>query len=280
MPIAQRRGTPQNPWTPGGDTGALEQWMTRQLQLDPSYQLPEGYAVGEDGQVRRSQPGFLLQHPWLIPLLGAGAGAGLAAAGIGGAAAGIGPQATGAAYPGAGLFGAPATAAGGGASAGGGGILGALGRFSGPAADIGEIVSGGAAGLASGRRDDALTNLAVNTANNRALVDVGTFNRDTPSVRASQTARGDLMANVQPYQLSGSGRNLQGTGGLTPAAFGPNTRTAGQTLASQGLQALQSQSDRITPQIAQPTRAGRGENIAGGIGTGLSILGALGRFRR
>ena len=38
------------------------------------------------------------------------------------------------------------------------------------------------------------------------------------------------------------------------------------------------QSDRVTPEIVKPRKAGAGENIAAGIGFGTNVLGTLGRI--
>jgi hypothetical protein len=74
-------------WTPGGSMEDLDAWMTQERQSNPDYQVPNGWSVGDDGNVTRDQPGFLLRHPWLFPVMGIGAGAGLAAAGVGAGAA-------------------------------------------------------------------------------------------------------------------------------------------------------------------------------------------------
>lgn len=68
-------------------------------------------------------------------------------------------------------------------------------------------------------------------------------NLKAPSTLASQTARGDLMANLQPAQISGLPSYVkmpQISGGLTPAALGPNTRSAGAALSRNALLQLAS----------------------------------------
>jgi hypothetical protein len=69
----------------------VEDFMNAQLAADPNFQPPAGYHV-ESGQVVRDQPGFLLQHPWLIPALGIGAGVGATALLGPGAATVLGPS--------------------------------------------------------------------------------------------------------------------------------------------------------------------------------------------
>lgn len=67
---------PRPDWTPGGSTTDMGAWMTNRRRQDPSYQVPNGYSTGENGDVTRDQPSFLMRNPWLIPLLGIGGGIG------------------------------------------------------------------------------------------------------------------------------------------------------------------------------------------------------------
>jgi hypothetical protein len=90
---------PRPGWTPGGSINDLEQWYTEQLRRDPSFRLPEGFEVGEDGAVRQRTRPWAYRNPWIFPVAGVGAGL------VGGALAGTGPLA----------------GAGGSAAAGGGG---------------------------------------------------------------------------------------------------------------------------------------------------------------
>lgn len=90
-------------WTPGGSTDDLAAWYTAERRRNPNVQLPRGYSVSADGTVTRDQPNFLMRNPWLIPLMGVGAGLGGSAiagtglfAGSGGTAAAAG---AGAAVP-------------------------------------------------------------------------------------------------------------------------------------------------------------------------------------
>lgn len=61
------------------------------------------------------------------------------------------------------------------------------------------------------------------------------FNREAPGLRLGNAVRGDIFANVQPFQLSGEGRNLSGSGGLTPAVLSQGTRQLGQVISRQAL---------------------------------------------
>lgn len=72
----------------------LGTYLTQQLRANPSFDVGPGFHVaqGPDGPMAvPTEPAFLYRHPWLIPLMGAGAGIGL------GAAAGTGLLAGGAA---------------------------------------------------------------------------------------------------------------------------------------------------------------------------------------
>jgi len=72
---------------------------------------------------------------------------------------------------------------------------------------------------------------------------------EAPGMRAGNSVRGDILANVQPVQISGpltgtGGRMPQITGGLTPELLSGNTRQLG---ALQSQQALADQPSGITP---------------------------------
>lgn len=211
---------------------------------------------------------------WWKPVL---AGAGL----VGGAALGLGPLMgglTGGAAGGAAAAGGEAASGIGAADAAGmgsggamgttgsGGLLGTLGsigKFADPLRDLGTELTGAGAGLASGRRYDA-------DANARAA----NFNLSAPSARASQVARGDIMAaNIPQSTASGSGRDIQFSGGVGPQLFGPDTQAAGEAMKRQAMQALLSGSDRLNP-----SQAGAGENILAGAGLGANVLGTLGKI--
>ncbi len=146
---------------------------------------------------------------------------------------------------------------------GGSSVLGTLGRMGkNPQAytDVGNALSQGAAGLASGRRADALANMQA-----------APFNLMAPSARTSQVARGDLLARMQNAAPTGDARiDKFAGGGLRPSAFGPDTQQAGNELKRQALLALMNQSDRINP-----SKAGTGENVMAGLGTAANIYGAV-----
>lgn len=268
-----------------------------QAARDLGIDVPHDYQPEQrNGQVKLEKRGFLQRNPWVMPALAVGAplaaGAALGAfgaAGAAGAGGAGGSTAAGATGAGVGLgeTGAVTGLAGsgfgaGGATAAGGGLLGTLGKYAGPVSDIGEIASAGASGLGEGRRADSAADMYAASQNNRALVDAATFNRDLPMSRAQQTARGDLMSSpMQDSQITGSGRDINISGGVRPSSFGASTTQAGDELKRQALLKLMDpEADKLTPQLTTPRKAGAGENIMAGVGMGTSILGALGRYRR
>jgi hypothetical protein len=221
---------------------------------------------------------------------GAGGGAGAAAgtagtlAGIEGGAAGIGSGALGALGTGAmGATALPALGAGaagmGAAGAGGSSILGTLGKVA--ANKGGDLLTNAAAGIGNERINDNFADQNASIANNRAILDSATFNRDLPSVQAHQVARGDLMSTMKDAAPTGDPRiDKFGGGGLRPSAFGPSTQQAGDELKRQALKNLLSGQGQINPQLTTPKRAGFGENALAGAGWGLNILDAYNRMGR
>jgi hypothetical protein len=215
---------------------------------------------------------------------GAGAAAGTAGtlAGIEGGAAGLGSGALGALGTGAmGATALPALGAAGAGAAGAGGssILGTLGKVA--ANKGGAMLTSAAAGMGNERMQDNYADQNANIANNRAILDSATFNRDLPSVQAHQVAHGDLMSTMHDAAPTGDPRiDKFGGGGLRPSAFGPATQQAGDELKRQALKNLLSGQGQINPQLTTPKRAGFGENALAGAGIGLNILDAYGRFGR
>lgn len=94
--------TPSNEATWSGDQAApreggplqdladAEARFTAQYRANPQFRPPKGYHIEADGTVKHDQHAFLLEHPWLIPLMGIGVGVAAAAIGGGGAGAGAG----------------------------------------------------------------------------------------------------------------------------------------------------------------------------------------------
>jgi hypothetical protein len=189
---------------------------------------------------------------------GAGAAAGAAGAGAAGAGgAGLGLLSGGVLPLGTGLGGA---AAAGGASAGGiGGILGGIGSAikADPLGALGKIgggISGAASGMAEGRRDDAYAQAAA-----------GRVNQDAMGMDQKRAVLSSLLGGVQDASISRPAGSTIPTfgvsGGLRPSALS-------------GKDALMAELGRKAPTI-NPAVAGKAENIMGGIGTGLGILGSF-----
>lgn len=129
-------------------------------------------------------------------------------------------------------------------------VLNTAGGMSGP-------MAGAAKGRADARQIEAILNQnadRINTdryvaQNDAALKNAALdlqrrqFGLNAPQTLANETARGDLLANVQPASISGLPSYIQKpniSGGLSPADLGPNARSAGQALSNQSLGHLQS----------------------------------------
>lgn len=143
---------------------------------------------------------------------------------------------------------------------------------------LGNYLQNRAAGQAQGALTEAQMEAARNQAFNQNQVQQAQmdllrrqYEDQARSQNASNTAKGDVLANVQDVQINASPR-VQGhiptiTGGLRPSNFGPNTRSAGQALSTQSLDALKN------PRAFDPVQFK--ENAMPDIGTGQSNVGAL-----
>lgn len=126
------------------------------------------------------------------------------------------------------------------------------------------------------------------------------FALQAPSVRGRQAVKGSLMANLQPFSVSGLPDRVQSripqlSGGLSPAAFSPEMRQMGQMLQRDAILgqlkgdpvdtfAPQTPTDFSSgvltpPQIAELEKSGLLEKILGGTGLIGSLLGSLGESR-
>lgn len=124
-----------------------------------------------------------------------------------------------------------------------------------------------------------------------------------PSARSAQAVRGNLLQNIQPVTFEGlpdriASRMPTMTGGLTPAALGPEARQIGAMIARQAV-LDQLKGDAFTPlkptnfndavmpapQLEDYQKSGLFEKILGGLGLGGSLAGGVeeimnGRRRR
>lgn len=119
------------------------------------------------------------------------------------------------------------------------------------------------------------------------------FSLNAPRARASQSVRGSILQNAQPFQLSGlpsriSSRIPQMSGGLTPAMFNADTRALGGQLTRDALIdqlkgddfAPMEQTDFQSailqnPQLQELQQSGLLERIMGGLGLGASVASPI-----
>jgi hypothetical protein len=147
-----------------------------------------------------------------------------------------------------------------------GGILGAAGKVAGSLGNVGQDASAIAAGRAAGRVDDAtlqqrqdqLSLSRYNAGLNAADVDLARrkYALGAPSARASQSVRGDILANAQDVSINAPGIRIpQISGGLRPSMFSANTRALGGELSKSAL-ADQQKGDTFDPLGAPPPITG------------------------
>jgi hypothetical protein len=163
---------------------------------------------------------------------------------------------------------------------------------------IGDVGSAFGQGAARGRALDSQN--TFNQDKLRALIDqmglqTAAFNAGAPGRRASDAVRGDVLAGVQPAALSGGGRDLKVSGGLTPALLSQGTRNFGQLMNSAAtgegpadpsllqnssrqalLQQMMGSYGPYTQKFTQPTalpKAGFGEKLLQGLGAAAKIGG-------
>lgn len=205
--------------------------------------------------------------------LGGAAGAGLASTTIG---SGFVPAISGGTGLANGAAGATATGA------------GTSGKFFSSLSSLGRIAGADAAGAAAGRAQQAQAQQGQDRNAISLYNDVFQNNLKAPSTLASQTARGDLLANMQPASFSGLPSYVkmpQISGGLTPASLGPNSRNAGAALSREALLKLASSKfDLPTPPTLTPLpdasgyddftkNFGRAASYAGAAAPYLSLFG-------
>jgi hypothetical protein len=105
-------------------------------------------------------------------------------------------------------------------------------------------------------------------------------NLKAPSTLASQAARGDLLQNLQPAQISGLPSWITKptlSGGLTPAALGPNARGAGAALSRNALLQLASNKFGLpsAPSLTPLPQARGYDQFAAGLGRAGAYAGGL-----
>jgi len=161
---------------------------------------------------------------------------------------------------------------------------------------------GAAGAVAKGR---ASGRAAENDANQNAdmfRLRAAEFNRQNPTYRSRDAVRGDLLAGLQPFRLSGEGRNISSTGGVSPALLTQGTRDLGKSMNRDAVlsqlgglnaqpQKAKSMKELMTPQAPQrsdpyamltPTplkQPGLLDKILGGAGLAGGLIGSLGGLK-
>lgn len=141
---------------------------------------------------------------------------------------------------------------------------------------IGEIAGGIAGGRAAGRAQEA----GINNNADYLRLQGAKLNLDAPQLRANNSVRGDLLANLQPLSVNGpithtGGKMPSISGGMSPALLSPNSRQLGQGMSREALLS-QMNGPAFTP-TPQP-KAGMFDHILNGIGyagLGANVLGGL-----
>jgi hypothetical protein len=120
------------------------------------------------------------------------------------------------------------------------------------------------------------------------------FALNAPDTRMSQSVRGSILANAQPFKLEGlpdriASRMPQISGGLTPEMFSPETRQLGQEMTRKALldqlrgdefeplQRTDFQSGVLAPpKMEDYQKSGLLEKIMAGLATGGAVIGGVG----
>ena len=142
-------------------------------------------------------------------------------------------------------------------------------------------LAGSTAGaLAKGRAAGRQAEAQQNAAQDAQRLQFAQFNRAAPQARAGAAVHGDILANLQPYRLSGEGRTLSSTGGLSPSLLSQDTRQLGGNMSRQALMSQLGRLGSADPYTtAGPTplpRASWLDKLLGGVGIGGSLLGMTG----
>lgn len=240
--------------------------------------------------------GAAIAAPYLIPAMTGGGGA----AGGGAAAAGaLGPSTAANMAATAGIVGGGAVPAGIAAGAGGAGAagLGTAGWLK-TAGNVADALGGMSTARAAGRQAENqaaylgdrniidLYKAQQDAAANRNTIDLSQkkFTLEAPQLRASNSVRGDVLANAQDATVSGISPNIPVptiSGGLRPSMFSQNTRALGGLMSEQAL-ASQKSGDTFSPlpdttapsltPVSQPGKLDTFLNTASSIGSLASLI--------
>lgn len=151
-------------------------------------------------------------------------------------------------------------------------VGGAMSKIAPALSVAGNVASAVAGGRAAGREAEAERNLRQDT----LRLQGAKFNLDAPQSRARNSVRGDLLANMQPVQISGPITGTKGkmptiSGGLTPSVLSDNSRQLGQLMSREALLS-QMQGPAFTP--TPLPQANAFDKILNGVGyAGLAAQG-------
>lgn len=116
----------------------------------------------------------------------------------------------------------------------------------------------------------------------RLMQDQATMQRDSPTIRAQQAARGDMQANIQDVNIPGNERlKVQHfSGGMRPSAMGSNARAAGAGLSSIALQNMGKDSFEVPnlpapPDLTALQKSGFLDKLLSGASGAAGLLGAF-----
>ena len=135
----------------------------------------------------------------------------------------------------------------------------------------GTVADRALAGRAAGRQAEA--GIGLDQDQLRLLAE--RLGLQAPQLRARNAVRGDILANAQPAAFSGSGRDLQMSGGVSPALLSENSRNLGRQMSRDALLS-QMKGDAFTP--TPLPQSGKLDTLLGllsGAGTGVDAWNAI-----
>lgn len=162
-----------------------------------------------------------------------------------------------------------------------------------PAIDaIGGVASGIAGGRAQGRQQETDNLLRESLAQNgryRNQLDAAQLNLQAPGQRASQSVKGDILANAQPFQWTGGTKMVgnipvpQSSGGLSPSLFSDDTRQLGRALSSGALQGQTTNGGQAIappPNLPQMPQGNAADSILSLVGQIAPFLSLIGQYQK
>lgn len=148
---------------------------------------------------------------------------------------------------------------------------------------LGQVASGVGAGRQQGRESEAgFQQRQDQLGQSRYLNEIAgaRTNLEAPQQRAQNSVRGDILANAQPFQWTGTNKMVgnipvpEFSGGLNPGLFSDNTRRLGQEMNEQALTSQYANGGNVVgapPALTPLPQAGKMDSI-------LSTFGQLAPF--